>query len=79
MGSRAASAKVLMRIGWRLQACRYRHRGPPRALERVECRSDILGSPYFECRDVEAERACCGLNFVPLEHGGGIADIGHDR
>ena len=49
------------------------------ALERLEGGRDILGSPDFECGDLEAERAGRCLNLAHLQHGGGIADIGHDR
>ena len=49
------------------------------ALERLEGGRDILGSPDFECSDLEAERAGRCLNLAHIQHGGGIADIGHDR
>ena len=49
------------------------------ALERLEGGRDILGSPDFECDDFKAERAGRCLNLAHLQHGGGIADIGHDR
>ena len=49
------------------------------ALERLEGGRDILRSPDFECGDVEAERAGRCLNLAHLQHGDGIADIGHDR
>ena len=49
------------------------------ALERLEGGRDILRSPNFECRDFEAERAGRCLNLAHLQHGGGIANIGHDR
>ena len=49
------------------------------ALERLEGGRDILRSPDFEWDDFEAERAGRCLNLAHLQHGGGIADIGHDR
>ena len=49
------------------------------ALERLEGGRDILRSPDFERGDLEAERAGRRLNLAHLQHGGGIADIGHDR
>ena len=49
------------------------------ALERLEGGRDILRSPDFECGDFEAERAGRGLDLAHLQHGCGIADIGHDR
>ena len=49
------------------------------ALERLEGGRDILRSPDFECGDFEAERAGRCLNLAHLQHGAGIADIGHDR
>ena len=49
------------------------------ALERLEGGRDILRSPDFECDDLKAERAGRCLNLAHLQHGGGIADIGHDR
>ena len=80
VGSRAPSAKVLMRIrlvftsGSITDIKRVRA-----ALERLEGGRDILGSPDFDCGDLEAERAGRCLNLAHLQHGGGIADIGHDR
>ena len=51
---------------------RSRHKVPPlAALERVEGGRNILGSPDFECRDLEAERAGRGLNFAHLQHHAG--------
>ena len=49
------------------------------ALERLEGGRDILRSPDFECGDIEAKRAGRCLNLAHLQHGVGIADIGHDR
>ena len=49
------------------------------ALERLEGGRDILRSPDFECGDLEAERAGRCLSLAHLQHGAGIADIGHDR
>ena len=80
VGSRAPSAKVLMRI----RLVHYERVGHDikcirAALERVEGGRDILRSPDFECGDLEAERAGRCLNLAHLQHGDGIADIGHDR
>ena len=36
-------------------------------------------SPDFEHHGIEAERAGRRLNLAHLQHGGWIADIGHDR
>ena len=48
-------------------------------LERREGRCDILRSPDFGRSDLKAEHAGCRLDLAHFQHGGGIADIGHDR
>ena len=47
------------------------------ALKRLE--RDILRSPDFECRDLEAESAGRCLNLMHFKQRGVTADIGHDR
>ena len=50
------------------------------ALERVEGGRDILRLSDFELGDnVEAELVGRDLNLIHIQHGSGIADIGHDR
>ena len=49
------------------------------ALERVEGGRDVLRSPDFGCGDLKAERAGRCLSLAHVQHGGGIAHIGHDR
>ena len=50
------------------------------SLEHIEGGRDILGAlADFHWDDVEAERAGRRLRLIHLQHGAGIADIGHDR
>src|SRR5262249_60839334 len=47
-------------------------------LEHLEGGSNILCSPDFEWRDLDAERASHGLNLAHLQHGLGKANVSHD-
>src|SRR5262245_63931205 len=49
------------------------------ALERLESRRDVFGSPDLEGGDIEAERARGGLDLAYLQRGGGKVNIDHDR
>jgi hypothetical protein len=48
-------------------------------LERLEGGGDVLRPPDFGCSDLKAERAGRCLGLAHVQHGGGIADIDHDR
>lgn len=49
------------------------------AFESIERRRDILRSMEFEAGRLQAKPARRCLNLAHLQHGGGIAGIGHDR
>src|SRR5262245_3336171 len=48
------------------------------ALERLEGRRDIRGTPYFERFDINANFTGCGLNLRYLQYRTGVADITDD-
>src|SRR5262249_6395251 len=49
------------------------------AFDLLKSTRDVLGSPNFERGNFETERTFRRLNLPQFQHGGGIADIGHDR